>query len=564
MIRLADWAVDKASGSKLDPFGLGKAYWQFWKGMMQQPSALLSMNLQLAADQARLFTYGLKKMTGKDAEPVFAEEQGDRRFQGTAWNENLMFDLIKQSYLATANRVMGVVGGSVTDAKQQHKLDFFTKQMLDALSPSNFALTNPEVLQATVESKGANLVNGLKNLANDFAAGNGQLKISMVDESKFEVGKNIATSPGKVVYENEMMQLIQYTPSTKKVFKRPLVIFPPWINKFYILDLGPKNSFIKWMVDKGYTVFVVSWVNPDKRLSKKTFEDYMNEGIFAALDAIEAATGEREINAIGYCIGGTLLACALSQMAVSGDDRIKAVTFFTTQVDFSEAGDLTVFIDEDQLKNLDEMMDKKGYLDASEMATTFNMLRANDLIWSFVVNNYLLGRSPAAFDLLYWNNDATRLPVEMHRFYLREMYLKNKLVEPGGIVLNGIPVDLSKVRVPVYLQSSKEDHIAPYKSVYKATRHYSGPITFMLAGSGHIAGVINPPAANKYYYYTNPEVPEDVEDWIKGAEWHEGSWWPHWHQWLYRKSGPKVPACIPGEGGLPAIEDAPGSYVKMK
>jgi len=564
MIKLADWAIDKLSGSKLDPFGLGSAYWQFWKGVMEQPGKLLQMNLKLAADQAKLFTYSLNKMTGKEAEPLATAEISDRRFQGAAWSENLLFDLIKQSYLATSKRVMEMIGDSVPDAKQQHKLEFFTKQMLDALAPSNFAMTNPEVLQATVESKGENLVSGMKNLMDDFKAGNGTLKISMVDESKFEVGKNVATSPGKVVFENDMMQLIQYAPSTKKVFKRPLVIYPPWINKFYILDLGPKNSFIKWMVDKGYTVFVVSWVNPDRELAKKTFEDYLNEGIFAALDAVEKATGEKQVNAIGYCIGGTLLACALALMAATGKKRIDAVTFLAAQVDFSEAGDLTVFIDEKQLKNLDAMMEKKGYLDAEEMAATFNMLRANDLIWSFVVNNYLMGRSPAAFDLLYWNNDATRLPVEMHRFYLREMYLKNKLVEPGGIVLNGIPIDLTKVKNPVYLQSSKEDHIAPYPSVYKATHHYSGPVTFMLAGSGHIAGVINPPAANKYYYYTNSEVPERVEDWIEGAECHEGSWWPHWHQWLYRKSGPKVPARIPGKGGLPAIEDAPGRYVRMK
>jgi polyhydroxyalkanoate synthase len=564
MIKLADWVVDKVSGSRLDPFGLGKAYWQFWKGVMQQPGALLSRNLQLAADQARVLTYGLKKIAGQSAEPVATAGKGDRRFQGAAWDENLIFDLIKQSYLLTSDSVMGMVAGSLDDAKQQHKLEFFTRQVLDALSPSNFALTNPEVLQATVESKGSNLVNGMKNLANDLVSGKGKLKISMVDESKFELGKNIAATPGKVVFENEMMQLIQYSPTTEKVFKRPLVIYPPWINKFYILDLAPKNSFIRWAVSKGYTVFVVSWINPDSKLSGKTFEDYLNQGIFAALDAIEAATGVREVNAIGYCIGGTLLACALAQMAVTGDDRIKSATFFTAQVDFSEAGDLTVFIDEGQLQNLDRLMEKKGYLDAKEMATTFNMLRANDLIWSFVVNNYLLGRSPAAFDLLYWNNDSTRLPVEMHRFYLREMYLKNKLVEPGGIVLNGIPVDLGKVNIPIYLQSSKDDHIAPYPSVYKATRHYSGPVTFMLAGSGHIAGVINPPAANKYFYYTNAEVPRDVEKWIEGAEYHEGSWWPHWHQWLYRKSGPKVPARIPGKGGLPAIEDAPGRYVRMK
>jgi polyhydroxyalkanoate synthase len=360
------------------------------------------------------------------------------------------------------------------------------------------------------------------------------------------------------------MQLIQFEPSTALVFERPLLIVPPWINKYYILDLQPNNSFIKWAVDKGYTVFVVSWVNPDKKLAHKTFEDYLNDGVFAALDAIEAATGERVANAIGYCIGGTLLACALSQMAQTGDDRIRSTTFFTTQVDFSEAGDLTIFTDEYQLKSLERTMKKRGYLDASEMATTFNMLRANDLIWTFVVNNYLLGRSPAAFDLLYWNNDSTRMPVAMHTYYLREMYLENRLAQPGGITLNGIPVDLRKIRIPIFLQSSKDDHIAPYPSVYKATQLYAGPVTFMLAGSGHIAGVVNPPAANKYYYYTNSSVPAEVADWIATADLHEGSWWPYWHQWLYRKSGRKVPARIPGDGRLSVIEDAPGRYVTLK
>ncbi|MCW8871235.1 MAG: alpha/beta fold hydrolase, partial [Xanthomonadales bacterium] len=308
----------------------------------------------------------------------------------------------------------------------------------------------------------------------------------------------------------------------------------------------------------------VSWVNPGAALAHKTFEDYLNEGIFEALDAIEAATGERVVNAIGYCIGGTLLACALSQMASTGQKRIRSATFFTTQVDFSEAGDLMVFTDEQQLKSIERTMKKRGYLDASEMATTFNMLRANDLIWTFVVNNYLLGRSPAAFDLLFWNNDSTRMPVAMHTYYLREMYLENRLAKPGGITLNGIPVDLGTIDIPIFLQSSKEDHIAPYPSVYKATQLYSGPVTFMLAGSGHIAGVINPPEANKYYYYSNTSVPPGVEDWIASADFHEGSWWPYWHQWLYRKSGRKVSARIPGDGRLPAIEDAPGRYVTMK
>lgn len=564
MFRMADKLVKTVSPSKLDPMGLGQTYWKFWRGVMKNPGELMSRNIQLASDQLDLMSYGVRKALGQEVEEVISPDKGDRRFTGKAWSERLVFDIYKQSYLLSSRYLMGLAGSADLDKKNQHKLEFFTRQAVDALSPANFAVSNPEVLKATADSKGANLVNGMKNLVDDLVKGQGQLKISMVDESKFEVGVNIANAPGKVVFENEMMQLIQYTPTTEKVFRRPLVIYPPWINKFYILDLGEKNSFIRWAVSKGYTVFVVSWVNPDERLAQKSFEDYMNQGIFESLQAIEAATGEKEVNAIGYCIGGTLLACALSQMAVTGDTRIHSATYFTAQVDFSEAGDLMVFIDENQLEDLERRMEKAGYLDASDMATTFNMLRSTDLIWSFVINNYLLGRSPAAFDLLYWNNDSTRMPCRMHSYYLREMYLKNKLVEPGGITLNGIPVDLTKIDIPVFLQSSKEDHIAPYYSVYKATGIYSGPVTFMLAGSGHIAGVINSPAMNKYYYYSNPEVPADVEDWIKGAEHHEGSWWPYWHQWLYRKSGSKVPARIPGDGSLELIEDAPGRYVRMK
>jgi len=525
---------------------------------------VMAENISLATEQASLLAYAMKRSLGMQAEQVIAPAKADKRFRDPAWNERLLFDLIKQSYLLTSRYILNLAGAAGLDKQQQRKLDFLTRQFVDALSPTNFAATNPEVLRATIDSKGANLARGMQNLARDLAAGKGRLRISMVDESKFEIGRNIATTPGKVVFENDLMQLIQYSPVTDKVYQAPLVIFPPWINKFYILDLAPQNSFIRWAVSKGYTVFIVSWVNPDATLAHKTFEDYLNEGIFEALDAVQAATGEQAVNAIGYCIGGTLLACALSQMAQTGDDRIRSATFFTTQVDFSEAGDLTVFTDEYQIKSLERTMKKRGYLDASEMATTFNMLRANDLIWTFVVNNYLLGRSPAAFDLLFWNNDSTRMPVAMHTFYLREMYLKNRLAEPGGITLNGIPVDLGKVHIPIFLQSSREDHIAPYPSVYKATRLYSGPVTFMLAGSGHIAGVINPPEANKYYYYTNASVPDDVEDWIASADYHEGSWWPYWHQWLYRRSGRKVPARIPGKGQLPVIEDAPGRYVTMQ
>jgi polyhydroxyalkanoate synthase len=564
MFKIADRLVKTVSPSRLDPIGLGQTYWKFWRSVMKNPGDLMARNVQLASDQLRLLNYGVKKAAGMDPAEVIAPGKGDRRFTNPAWSEAIVFDLFKQSYLLASSYLMGLAGSAGLDQQSQRKLEFFTRQMVDALSPANFAISNPEVLKATAESGGANLVMGMKNLAGDLVKGKGQLKISMVDESRFEIGENIATTPGKVVYENEMMQLLQYTPTTETVYRRPLVIFPPWINKFYILDLSPKNSFIRWAVSKGYTVFIVSWVNPDQRLSKKTFQDYLNDGIFKALDAIEAATGAKEVNAIGYCIGGTLLACALSQMAATGNTRIHSATYFTTQVDFSEAGDLLVFVDEDQLDSLDRRMEKAGYLDASDMATTFNMLRSSDLIWSFVINNYLLGRKPAAFDLLYWNNDSTRMPIAMHSYYLREMYLKNRLVEPGGITLNGIPVDLSKIQIPIFLQSSMDDHIAPYHSVYKATRHYSGPVTFMLAGSGHIAGVVNSPEMNKYYYYTNADVPENVENWIESAKHHEGSWWPYWHRWLYRKSGPKVPARIPGDGKLEVIEDAPGRYVKLK
>lgn len=554
--------MEKASPSKYDPVGLGQAYWKFWSGVIKAPGDFMAKNLELASDQLKLLSYGMMKAGGLKVDATAAPQKGDRRFSNPVWSEKLTFDLIKQSYLLTSKYVLDTVGAANLEPQQQRKLDFYSKQMMDALSPSNFAVTNPEVLQAIAESKGGSLLKGFKNLAGDFIEGKGKLKISMVDKSKFEVGVNLATTPGKVVFQNDLMQLIQYEPTTKKVFEKPLVIFPPWINKFYILDLGPKNSFIKWAVSKGYTVFIVSWVNPDEKLAHKTFEDYMNEGIFGALDAVQAATGVEQVNVIGYCIGGTLLACALSNMAVTGDQRINSATFFTAQVDFSEPGDLAVYIDEAQLDSLDKKMSKTGLLDGKDMSTAFNMLRSNDLIWSYVVNNYLLGKSPAAFDLLYWNGDSTRMPAAMHSFYLREMYLKNKLVEPGGITMNGLPVDLTKIEIPIFLQSGKDDHIAPYGSVYKATHHYSGPVTFMLAGSGHIAGVINPPAANKYYHYTNTETPVDVEDWIKGAEYHEGSWWPYWHQWLYRKSGRKIAARIPGEGGLKIIEDAPGSYVK--
>ncbi len=419
------------------------------------------------------------------------------------------------------------------------------------------------MLRATIESNGENLVNGLNNMLSDLERGEGRLKIRMSDERAFKVGENLATTPGKVVARTDLFELIQYSPTTKTVYERPLLIFPPWINKFYIMDLKAENSFIRWMVDKGYTVFIVSWVNPDSHLAAKTFENYMLEGIVKAVDAVEEITGSSKINTIGYCIAGTLLSATLSYMAVKKDRRIASTTFLAAQVDFSEPGELEIFVDDEQLKSIDERMSRKGYLEGDEMAGTFSMLRANDLIWSFVINNYLLGKDPFPFDLLYWNGDSTRMPRALHIFYLREMYRDNNLVKPGGITLNGVPIDLRKVNIPVYLQASREDHIAPFPSVFRATKIFKGKTRFVLAGSGHIAGVINAPVAKKYQYWTNEDAPKDLEQWLKGAKEHPGSWWPDWNKWLVPLSGKKVPARKPG-GKKKPICDAPGTYVLVK
>ena len=555
-------------GGKLgfnDPFNLGNAFFEMTTRMMAEPHKIVEANMNLWQDYMRLWQSTAQRMMGQDAEPVVEPARDDRRFKNEAW-ESDVFDFIKQSYLLTSNYMQSTVGQvEGLDPKTKQKVDFFTKQYVDALSPTNFVMTNPEVLQATMDSKGENLVNGFRNLLEDLEAGDGKLKIKMTDADAFEVGKNVATTPGKVVYRNDLMELIQYTPTTEKVSKTPLLICPPWINKFYILDLREKNSFIKWAVEQGNTVFIISWVNPDRKLAKKTFEDYMLEGPLEALDAIKKATGEEQVNVVGYCIGGTLLATALAYMAAKKDDRIKSATFFTTMVDFAEAGDLGVFIDDTSIESMEEKMNERGYLEGSEMANTFNMMKANDLIWSFVVNNYLLGKDPFPFDLLYWNSDSTRMPAAMHSFYLRNMYLNNKLVEPGGIEVGGVKLDLRKIKVPAYLISTREDHIAPWEATYKATQIYSGPVRFVLSASGHIAGVVNPPAAGNYCYWTNEETPADPTKWLDAAEQHDGSWWPDWDNWIKKHAGKQtVAARQPGDGELKAICDAPGEYVAVR
>ena len=564
---VSDFLTRQAEGGGAglgDPFNIGAAFLEMTARMMADPAKLMQAQMNLWQDYMTLWQHTTQRMLGQESEPVIAPAPDDRRFKHAEWDESHLFDFIKQSYLLTARWLQSTVRDvEGLDDKTAKKIDFYTRQFADAMAPSNFVMTNPEVLRATIESKGENLVRGLNNLLADLEEGKGRLRIKMTDIENFDLGKNIAVSPGKVVYQNTLMQLIQYAPATGKVYKRPLMIIPPWINKFYILDLQPKNSFVKWAVEQGFTVFVISWVNPDESLAKKSFADYLLEGPMAALDAIAKATGEREVTAIGYCLGGTLLAAALAYMAVKGDDRVKAATFFVSMVDFREAGELSVFIDEEQITALEERMQKKGYLEGSAMATTFNMLRANDLIWSFVVNNYLLGKDPFPFDLLYWNADSTRMPAEMHSFYLRKMYQENLLVEPGGITLDGVPIDLRRVETPAYILSTREDHIAPWASTYATTQLFKGPLRFVLAASGHVAGVVNPPAAKKYAHWINPKIAETPDAWVDGAEEVPGSWWPDWRKWNTRRSGPKVAAREPGKGKLEAIEDAPGSYVKV-
>jgi polyhydroxyalkanoate synthase len=547
-----------------DPLGIGTAFMEMTAHMMADPSRLVQAQLSLWNDYLTLWQRTAQRFLGGETEPMIEPQAGDRRFRDAAWSDNTLFDFIKQSYLLTARWLQATVREvEGIDERTARKVDFYTRQFVDALAPSNFLMTNPEALRATIESKGENLLNGLKNLLDDLERGKGRLAIKMADMEAFRIGQNIAVTPGKVIYQNDLMQLLQYEPATESVKRRPLLIIPPWINKFYILDLRPANSFIRWAVSQGHTVFVVSWVNPDEHLAAKSFADYMLEGPIAALDAIEQATGEREANVIGYCLGGTLLASTLAYMAVKKDDRIKSATYLVTMVDFAEAGELSVFIDEEQLAALEERMNAKGYLEGRDMATTFNMLRANDLIWSFVVNNYLLGKSPFPFDLLYWNADSTRMPAAMHSFYLRNMYQENLLVKPGGISLDGVAIDLRKIMTPSFLLSTREDHIAPWRSTYAATQLYRGPRKFVLSASGHIAGVVNPPGG-KYGHWENDKNPPAPEEWLATARSHPDSWWPLWERWISQYAGGELPARHPGDGKLTPIEDAPGSYVKVR
>jgi polyhydroxyalkanoate synthase len=561
----ADKSSEELAFGHADPLNIGEAFIKMSQQMLANPARLMDAQTELFKSYGDLWQYTTRRLLGEKPEPLIKPAPDDRRFADPAWEESSVFEFIKQSYLITAKWMIDTVRDvEGLDRQEARKIDFYTRQFANAIAPTNFVITNPEVLRTTIDSKGENLVNGLDNLLDDLDRGDGKLHIRMVDETAFEVGRNVATTPGKVVYQNDLMQLIQYEPRTTEVFRRPLLIMPPWINKYYILDLREKNSFIRYAVEQGHTVFMVSWVNPDARLAHKSFADYMKEAPLEALDAIKQATGEEEVNVIGYCLGGTLLAATLGYMAAKNDHRFASATFFTAMIDFNEPGELGVFIDEEQLKTLEERMNARGYLEGSEMATTFNMMRANDLIWSFFINNYLLGKDPFPFDLLYWNSDSTRMPAAMHSFYLRKMYVENKLIEPGGIELDGVRIDLSKVDIPKFILSTKEDHIAPWKSTYAGVHAYKGPVKFCLAASGHIAGVVNPADSGKYSHWTSNRKPKSPDAWLSSAEEHLGSWWPEWAKWIARHGGGKVPARVSGDGGLKVIEDAPGSYVKVR
>jgi polyhydroxyalkanoate synthase len=535
---------------------------EYW---LKDPQRALDLQINLGRSYLDLWSVAVKRLAGEKTEPVAQPSPKDKRFADPEWSSNQFFDFLKQAYLLTvawANHLVQEAEG--LDPLTLQKAEFYMRQIANAIAPSNFVLTNPELLRETIASNAENLARGMHMLAEDIIAGGGDLRIRQTNIDAFEVGRNLAVTPGKVIFQNDLIQLIQYAPATEKVLQRPVLIVPPWINKFYVLDLTPDRSFIKWCVDQGLTVFCISWVNPDAHQSSKTFQDYMFEGPLAALDVIEQATGQSKVHAIGYCVGGTLLAATLAYMAADRDPRIVSATLFASQVDFTYSGDLKVFADEEQIAALERQMAERGYLDSSKMANSFNLLRSNDLIWPYVINNYFRGKEPMPFDLLYWNADATRMPAANHSFYLRSCYLENKLAR-GEMVVSGEKLDLKQVKVPLYNLATREDHIAPAKSVLLGSKFFGGPVRFVLAGSGHIAGVINPPERRKYQFWTGPKpTSANLDRWLAKAEEHPGSWWPDWLRWLKALDATEVAARTPGGGVLTPIEDAPGSYVKVR
>ncbi len=540
---------------------------EYWTA---DPARTIEAQTRLLGSYLAIWNTAMVRAAGGPEDPALAPGPDDRRFADPEWTRNPMFDALKQLYLATSRWARELVDEADVDDETRQKAQFYVDQINNALSPTNFPVTNPEVLRETAQSNAENLVRGMRMLAQDIDAGKGRLKIRQTDPSAFKVGGNIATTPGKVIARNDICEIIQYAPATAKVLKRPLLIVPPWINKFYILDLNPEKSFIAWAVGQGHTVFVISWVNPDEKQSDKDFEAYMRDGVIFAVDCVEKVTGCDEINTIGYCVGGTMLAIALAYMAAVGDDRVASATFFAAQLDFEHAGDLKIFSSRHGIKIAEKQMADTGYLDSSYMATAFNLMRSNDLIWPYVVNNYLKGREPFPFDLLYWNSDATRLPRANHSFYLRSCYLENRL-SAGKMKVAGKTINLKKIKIPVYSLATREDHIAPARSVYRGIGFLGGPVRFVLAGSGHIAGVINPPARDKYQHWTSErkiarrrKAEDDLDAWMAQATESPGSWWPDWQRWIEGLNDERVKKRTPGRSALKPLADAPGTYVLVQ
>jgi polyhydroxyalkanoate synthase len=546
----------------LDPAEITRAFQQVWLDALRNPDRAWASYSDFVQQYTQVMAATTLRLWGQDrgSEPVVSPEKGDKRFSAPDWQQNPAFDALKQTYLLAATTLLKSASEiEGLDDHQQRKLVFYLRQFLDAISPTNLLFTNPQVLHETVQSGGQNLVKGMEHLLRDIKAG----RMKMTDTEAFAPGRNLALTPGQVIYRNKLIELIQYTPSTKKVYALPLLFIPPWINKYYILDMQPQNSLIKFLVDQGFTLFIISWKNPDAAMEDTSFEDYLTLGPLAALDAVKEITSAQQVNVVGYCIGGTLLSMALPYLASQGDETINAATFFVSLQDFSEVGDTSVFIDEPQIAYVEGQMMERGYLESRSMATMFNLLRANDLIWSNVVNNYLLGKEPPAFDLLYWNADGTRMARLAHSFYLRNTYLENNLIKPNRVILKGVPLDLGQIHQDIYAVGTEQDHIVPWKSAWRISQLVSGKVRFVLGSSGHIAGVITPPSKGRGYW-TNEELVTGADQWFEGARRQPGSWWPDWLEWLKARSGEQVAAPSVGSKLYPPVTSAPGTYVLEK
>lgn len=556
----------RRAGQPLDPFGILPTLETLTRRWLSDPVGAFQTQIEAWRGYLGVWQHFNRRLLGLDTAAVIAPQPTDRRFVDEEWEANPFFDFLKQTYLVAADALLKHAHATNgLEPTTRRKAEFILRQFADALSPTNFIATNPEVLRATLDSGGQNLLAGLRHLVADFDLAPTQINPRARDRAAFELGRNLATTPGKVIFQNDLMQLIQYRATTPQVYRRPLLITPGWINKYYLLDLQPENSLIRWAVAAGHTVFVISWVNPTASFCAKDFADYLREGPLAALTAIEQATGERRVNLLGHGLGGTLLGASLAYLKANADTRVTSATFLASLLDFSEVGDLKVFIDEAQITALEQQMQQTGYLDGRDLATAFNLIHANDLIWSLMINHYLLGHEPRANDVLHWNADSTRVPARLHRTILRDLYLANALCEPGGISIDDTPLDLSQVDTPACFVATSEDHIAPWQAVYRGATLFKGDAKFLLGHGGHVTGIVNSPDLATHEHYTGPtlkELPTDA--WRAQATLNPQSWWHTWRDWLARHGGDQVPARKPGEGKLSSVENAPGSFVQVR